>query len=282
MNPIDRPGTYRGHPTEVAVNTTKNGFPQLVIRLAADDLYDGETSEWTPWSEYGQDIIGYFALFGAKGKCLNFEQVQKALGWDGASFANLDQLEDLEARTCQFRVKWDKYNGTTALKVSWIDAADATPGGAGLRKVDTTVLTALDAQYAGQLVRKKITPKKAPTSKPVLPSAAKPTLTAEKPVAETTPETVEESKPADAPPPPRATRGKKTGGGLPTSCSHEGAWGKVCELKMASVTDDQLSAAWLKAVDTVAGEDVDVEDVTQDQWATIRDQVLDVIPSMPF
>lgn len=283
MSQIDREGTFRGHALELAVNTTKNGFPQLVIKFAADELHDEETREWEPWAEYEQEIIGYFVLFGAKGKCLNFEQVQKAFGWDGVSFAGLDQLEGLDNIVLQLRVEWDEYDGVKNLKAVWIDAADAVPGGAGLRKIDTTVLKAMDVQYAGQMGTKKITPKKAPKGKPTAPpKKGKPKPKVEEPTPE--PDLVDDSPIATSPPAPRARRSKKkeTGSGLPDSCTREEAWGKVCELKMASVTDDQLSEAWVATVDTIAGEDTDPNDVTPEQWAEIRNNVLDAIPSIPF
>lgn len=270
MAQIDREGTFRGHALELAVNTTKNGFPQLVVKFAAEELHNAEEAQWESWAEYAQEIIGYFVLFGAKGKCLNYEQVQKALGWDGVSFADLDGLEDLETRRFQLRVEWDEYNGTKALKAVWIDAADATPGGAGLRKLEAPALTALDAKFAGQLGAKKITPKSAPKGKPKVPAS---------------PEKAPQAEPPKTSPPARARRTKEEndgGSGLPTSCSREDAWAKICELKMASVTDDQLSEAWVATIDKVVGADVDGSDISSDQWATIRDKVLDTIPSIRF
>lgn len=288
MPQIEREGTYRGHATEVAVNTTKNGFPQLVLKFVADEWYgeadDASEASWVPWAEYEADIIGYFVLFGAKGKCLNFEQVQKAFpNWSGASFADLDQLDVTDSKL-QLRVEWEEYEGKENLKAVWIDAADAVPGSAGLQKLDSTALKTLDAKFAGQMGGKKTTPKKAPKGKPTLPPTRTPKV--EKPEAIIEEPKAETAAPVEAPPTSakKPARGKKKakGSGLAASCTREEAWSKVCELKMASVTDDQLSAAWVEIADKVAGEDTDPADITTEQWATIRDEVLTVIPSIPF
>jgi len=296
--PINRPGTYRGYASECAVNTTKNGFPQLVLRFVAKEFYDvdaefGEEPSWVDWSEYEADLVVYFVLFGAKGKCLNFEQVQKALDWDGVSFSDLDQ-SDWSSTEFQVNIEEEEFEGTRRLKGKWIDAHDASPGGMGLRKLEAPALAALDAQFAGQLTGKKITPKKAPKGKPIVPpkEKSKPKAKAPEPESESGPESELESESTVIPEPAlpkaevphRATRSKSKNKpeDWPESCSRDAAWQKVCELKMASVTDDALSAAWLESVDAIAGPDADVSDVTEEQWGKIRNKVLEVIPSIPF
>jgi len=290
--PINRPGTYRGRASEVAVNTTKNGFPQLVIRFEADEYYDenaefGEQPDWVNWTEYEADLVVYFVLFGEKGKCLNFEQVQKAFNWDGTSFSSLDQ-GDWGDTAFQVRIESEEYDGVVRLKGKWIDAYDASPGAQGLKKLDTPALAALDAQFAGQMAGKKVTPKKAPKGKPVVPPKAKPKSKSKpKPKVKQEDPVVEQDTPSDPKPQPevphRATRSKDKEKEWPSFCSRDVAWQKVCELKMASVTDDELSAAWLGSIDSVTGDpDIDVDDITEKQWAAIRDKVLEIIPSIPF
>ena len=45
---IDRPGTFRGQIQERGVGETKNGYPQFVLRVLADEYYDDQTDPANP------------------------------------------------------------------------------------------------------------------------------------------------------------------------------------------------------------------------------------------
>jgi hypothetical protein len=159
MNAVDRPGTYKGTITEAAVTETKNGYPQFTGRFLAAEFYDEETQTWVPWAAYSQEILGFFVLYTKKDEkwveLLNAQQIKKALGWDGASFADLAN-GDYSQTIVMFRVEPREYNGNTTLNVTWIDAADANPT-RQLQKYDATKLKELDGKFSGVLTGK--TPK---------------------------------------------------------------------------------------------------------------------------
>lgn len=290
MPAIDRPGTFRGMLTEHAASQTKNGFPQLVCRLKATEYYDEDAGVWQNWTEYDMDIVAYFVLFSNKGPCLNYKQVQLALGWDGGSFASLDG-GDWSTCVVQFRVEWHEYDGNKTLRVNWIDAQDAEPGRT-IKKLDAKDLQALDAKFRTAV--KPATPASAPKGRPTPPpppATADPTPAAENeaaPAPATAAPTPDAPSGAPSDPPAAAKKRKKkskkdaTVTGLPTACTKIDAWGKVAELKTDTVTDEKLAEAWLAACDEVAGEDSDEGKITTEQWATIRDKTLDRIDHLPF
>jgi hypothetical protein len=298
---IDRVGTFRGTILEHAVSTTKNGFPQFVVKVQATEYYDEEGQAWVPWSEYEAQITGFLVLFAEK-VCLNHEQVQKAVGWDGVSYAGLNDL-DLKGKVVLFRVEENTYEGKTNIQMRWIDSADADPTRT-LKKLDPAALKGLDAKFAV----KKAAPAKAPVKAPTPPPratpkpAADPTPAASEPATDgpseqsTTPPVSEPATPATSPtapsgkpseppkPPARRGRPPKAKGpadGLPTVCGKDDAWAKVVELKTDACTDDMLGEAWVNAAEAVAP-DIDEADITPDQWAVIRDRTLDKIPHIPF
>lgn len=288
LTTIDRVGTFRGTPQEWAVNTSTNGFPQFVCRFMATEFYDSENEVWMPWTEYGMEITAYLVLFGNKGPCLNHTQVQKALGWDGASFAALDSA-DWSTAVVQFRVEDHEYQGQTKKQVSWIDAHDAEPG-TSIKKLDSKGLKDLDAKFKAAKPAATAPASAAPKGKPATPPKPPATPAAAK---DPTPDAndVPESPPSDAPsePPAAPKKGKKgkkdaevDSTGLAKACSKTEAWAKVAELKLDEVTDDQLNEAWLESCGEILGEEGNEDDLTQSQWAAIRDKTLDRIPHCPF
>ncbi|KKL20796.1 hypothetical protein LCGC14_2451860, partial [marine sediment metagenome] len=157
MGPIDREGTFRGTPVEWAVSETKNKYPQFVVRLMATEKWV-ETAEemealgvtepsWVPWAEYEQSMVGYLVLFNNDGPIFNYEQVQAALGWDGASFSGLSEANHLDT-TVLFRVEENTYQDVTRLQIAWIDEKDASIERT-LRALDPEKLKALDSRYVG-------------------------------------------------------------------------------------------------------------------------------------
>ncbi len=285
---LDRVGTFRGRVVDHAVSETKkSGLPQLVAKIEATEYFDEKPEEpenpgeWVDWSEYEMQTTAYLVLFGADGRpCLNLEQCQKAFGWDGESFASLNDM-DLAGVRFQFRVEDETYDGQTRRKVVWIDDSDATPGQT-IKKLDAKGLKALDGRYAGQLGGKAKAPAgKPPTAAPKSPAkAAAPTpAPAPEPESDTTVE------PEAAPPkaPPKAKKAKaKTAASTPMT--KDLAWESVMELKTEAVENDALAEAWTTSCDEVMGEDWDWNEnpATAKQWTAIRDATLDKIPHIPF
>ena len=119
---IDRPGTFRGKLLDWGVSESRGGFPQFVARFAALEYWDEEANQYMPWAEYGQEMQGYFVLYGKDEKgawkeLLNAKQIKEALGWDGLSFESLAN-GDYSETLVLFRVEDSEYNGNRSLKVS--------------------------------------------------------------------------------------------------------------------------------------------------------------------
>lgn len=291
---IDRVGAYRGTITEGGVTTTKNGFPQYAARFHATQRYVDEKGEmehfgltepgWVDWSEYDQEMVGYLVLFGEDKNnpgqhkpIFHFEALQRALGWDGASFASLATL-DTSKSLVTFWVDENEYNGVTSLRVNGIDAGDAAPT-RGLRALDSAGLKDLDARFAGSLVTKKAAPAKPASA--AKPAAAKPAYTP--PGKEAT------AKPAATAPATTAAPAAKKPGKPPAKpapvaepaqdapfeggeMTKDDAWDHVITNR-GTATEDAVAEAWLSQCDAVAP-GVDEAKITNAQWGAIAAAVL--------
>jgi len=294
MAQINRPGTFRGIPQEWGVSESRNGFPQFVVRLLATEYFDeageiegNEPGTWTPW-DYGDEITAFLILFNDKGPIFHVDALKAALGWDGTSFANLNNNEWSES-VIQFRVVSEEFEGVTRLKVQAVNPQDAEPGRM-IKKLDADDLKDLDAKFKGLLGGAKVAPKSAkPTapaspkpSAPATPRSADPTSAAED-APSTTPEpNAPTPSPAAPPAAPKKSgkKGKSKKAKPPADkCTKEEAWELVHKLKTEKVTDEMIAEAWLEAADGI-GPDEDA--YTPEQWAQIRDKTLDQIDHIPF
>lgn len=301
---IDREGAFRGKVLEKAVGQSKGGFPQLMLRLSALEMWEENAEvegggQWVDWSEYGQSMLGYFVLYNDSGPLLNAEQVQKALGWAGDSFAALDSL-DVSEKTVMFRVADHEYNGKNKLQIEWIDAEDA-PVTRTLTSLDAAKLTDLDKKFG--LTGKKPTPVKSapkPTVAGKAPAApAKPAAAAGSTPAPSAPATTKPavaSKPALTKPPttskPPAKPAKATtvteetssesseSSALPAECTKDAAWEYIFKKKNEGTPDDDVANAFMAACDTV-GKD-DEADFTTTDWAAVRDHAANALSIVPF
>ena len=280
MGQIDREGTFRGHIIDKSFGMSKGGFPQFVARLQAAEMYDPETEQWLDWSKYDEtEMVGYFILVGKDGNMtFNAEKLQKAVGWSGGSFSELEQA-DYSDMLVQFRVGYGKGEFADRLGVNSIDHADADPSNS-LKKLDPAEIKALDAKFAAAL--KKFSggpkPKTVPAGKPEPPKATKPA----KPAAP-------KSKPPAAPKaepekPAEADAEAKAGGiaahlGLPATCANaDEAWAQVEQHVGKELPTAHIEEAWLKAVEDLGGEDaVEKEGI----WANVRDIVLETMAEDP-
>lgn len=288
---IDSEGSYRGPIREAAVSTTKKGFPQLVVRMEAAEKYIESSAEmehfeidepgWVDWSAYGEDIIGYFVLCNDEKPLLNMEQVMKATGWDGSSFAALDAM-DLEGHIVQFRVAENEYDGQVRMQAEWIDEADA-PLNRELSSLDSDKLKDLDSKFKSFMTDKKAAPKAAkPAAKgktkakakdeskkeaePKSKTKAKPKAkaappTSSKPPAKAEEEVSDKDIPFDA---------SKTVFGEVSDNNDEAkveVWTHVCENDNDAGTD-AVSDAWIAASREVGG-DREESEFTSDDWVRV-------------
>jgi hypothetical protein len=247
------------------VTETKNGYPQFTGRFQATQFYDEETQAWVPWAEYEQEILGFFVLYTKKDEkwveLLNAQQIKKALGWDGVSFADLAN-GDYSKIEVMFRVEPREYNGNTTLNVTWIDAADANPT-RQLQKYDATKLKELDSKFNGVLAGKKPTPASAkPAGAVTPPKRGRPAGAKALPPA--SPASTGTAAPTAPPANPI---------GPPKGCTKDEAWVAVTtnSVRDKDVTDEKLAEAWLaEAAKIGKGED----EFTPADWATVRDAVV--------
>ena len=288
MGPIDRIGTFRGTPTEWAVGKTKNEYPQFVVRLMATEKWIESTEEmeafkltepgWLSWSEYEQSIVAYLVLFNNDGPIFNYDQVQTALGWDGASFSGLAEM-DHAGKTVLFRIEENTYGGTTRLQVAWIDEKDA-PIERTLRALDPDKLRDLDSKYAGMLNTKKVTPasfqapenRAAPKATSPAPPAGRPTPSPStatipptgsgQPTGSKTPPTT--GPPADEAPPANLPPAE--------TCTMDEAW---IAIQHAAKDDDKAASIWVEAAEAVGIENQ--ESATNGDWANVRAKGLTMI-----
>lgn len=300
FTPIDRIGAFRGKPKEWTLSKSKNGFPMFNIHVAATERYVDQPEEmaafnltepgWVPWADYNQETVGHLCLFNAEKALLNYEQVQKALGWDGASLAALAS-GDWSNTTILFQMEENEYNGETSIRMNWIDAADASPT-RGLQALDADGLKDLDSKFKGMMkAPAKAAPAKAGPAKPVAPvppgKSPVPPGTAAKPAA--TP-TSKMTAPAPAPKPstPAPAAGASPSKAPPQKAvkaetapfvatykdgmeGRDAVWNAV-SAKQGTASDDTMATLWFDACEKVAPGVLE-DGITGAQWAKIAEEM---------
>lgn len=264
MVKLTQDGTYRGKILEHGVSETKNGYPQFVAHLAALEIWDDDKEQWVDFSEYDAGMMGYFVLIGGDAKpLLNMDQVMKATGWDGQSFAALDNM-DLSKTIVQFQVAWNEYDGKESLQVSWIDHEDATPG-IKVKKLDQKELKSLDAKYGATL--------KAASGKATPVASKKKSVPT--PLMTATEATSEKPKRGRGRPPKKVEESE-----IVTS-DIEDAWGAFAEHAGKMKLDgDHMNKIWLSTVENIVGEK-DEDDITGEEWGQIKTALLNC-DGIPF
>lgn len=292
MGQIDRAGTFRGNIVESSFGLSKNGFPQFIARLQADEMFlpgeNGEPGQWVDWSKYDEtEIIGYFILAGKDGQFgKNAEQLRKSIGWSGTSFSELDETDYSEIKV-QFRVKLSIYNNKPDHQVCWIDHADADPN-TTLRKMEKSEVKSLDAKWAKafKAFSGGTKPKSVPAGKPtppVSPSSAVAAGTSEPatpPKRRGRPPLTKPVAPESEKPVVETPVGIAAHLGLPATCvDAEEAWSQVEEYVSKDFPKTQVEETWLKAVEDLGGPEV-IEKTGN--WATVRDIVLETMTDDPI
>ena len=248
---IDRIGTFKATVVDHGVSITTNGYPQFVAKFSATEIWDEEESKWVDWSDYDQQITGYLVLFGAKGETLNCQSLKKVLNWDGNSFKTLAE-GDYSSTVVQIRVAEHTYKDKTSLQVDWIDAQDAVPG-ASVKKLDTSELAALDAEYSKLLKAggKKAAP--ATASKPSKPKPPAKTTAVQDEMDKLLDKPVEEDSHPVVSGPPEEDMGTESPEIKPMTKSE--CWNEILSTVPGSDDDPKvvadISAAWTEAVKTV-------------------------------
>lgn len=271
---IDRVGTYRGVITEKGMGATKNGFPQLVVRVKATERYVDDKAElaelgleapaWVDWSGYDAEMVGYLILSyvdkktGEDTESFLCDGICRATGWDGSAYSTLRQM-DVNGTAVTFWVEENEYQGNTRLQIAALDDANAEPR-RGLRMMDASEVQALDARFAGLLAARKAKAKTAPAKAPAK-APPKATATPNGAVKVTTPTPNAAVKAG----PPKVT--------APKGETMEAAWDRAEKALKGKVSEEVMAERWMKAAATVAP-GVDDSEITPAQWAKIADTVI--------
>jgi hypothetical protein len=269
MRLIQNEGYYKGKVVDGGLGESSGGFPQIVLSLVAEEIYDAASDQYVPADPEANQINYYGVLIDSKSKeTLNCKQLKKITGWDGASFVDLAGVNFAEL-PIQFRVEPHTYNENTTLQVSWIDEPGASPV-RGVNKLDADGVKALHAKYAGILASTKTAPKAVSAPKSAPPAAAKPAVPA-KPVMKA-PVAPTAAAPKKGPGRPRvAPATAPTGVG---KCTGDEAWAACNSLKRDDVTEDKLAEVWAQAINDTTG-DINTPDdkISPEQWFQIKEDV---------
>ncbi len=267
MPPLTDEGHYRGLITEHGVNVTRvQGLPQFVVSVVVTAQHEPADDTWNEaWADYQQVLTGYFVLVSKNKKdeivkCLSYDQVMEATGWDGETYAGLAAM-DLRGVEVQFQAQNDTYEGKTTLKMNWISAVGSS---IGLKKLTGQDLTDLDAKFGGIVTPKKKAPVKATkpkATKRAAPPAPKPSVM-EQPIP----------KPPVAEPPP-TTEGQADEPDV-TPCTDREAYDACMKNNAAQenpVPQTTLDDYWAS---NVLKYSANPEAVKNTEWPVIRNAVL--------
>lgn len=178
MSKIKEEGDFRGSILSSAAGLTKNDYPQAIMELQAEEVYEkNETGgEWVPLPEPFETIVAYLVLIGKDGTMTKgAESVQSAMGWSGKSFAELND-KDFSDTKIQFHVEDNEYPpGIFKMQVRWINPFDSDPN-RSIKKLDKAAVKNLDAKHGAALRSfSKKAPKKTAASPVATPAAKKET-----------------------------------------------------------------------------------------------------------
>lgn len=141
-------GIYVAEPTAIAIEEKSTGSVQANVQFKLVEYRgtDGKSSEPCDLT-----FTAYMNLVTKAGTLneINARAFRESLGWDGASFAALANM-DLAGRQCQAVIGDEKdQNGTTVKRIKFINPIDYVPG-ANVTS-DPNVVQSLDAKYGAML-----------------------------------------------------------------------------------------------------------------------------------
>jgi len=179
----NREGLFHAYPVEIGLDQQgANKLACYSIRFAIfEELQSGQ---WVDVAGENMDISGWFYLETKAGAVNDFavEALKAAFGWDGRDpFWLQDNAEALREHPVQIKLAFEEYNGSTSLKVQFLNPYGATGG--AVSKADDTTRREITNRLAPRL-RALTGGTPAPAPKPAgrpTPPAAAPAATAAPP-----------------------------------------------------------------------------------------------------
>jgi hypothetical protein len=174
----NREGLFHGYPVEIGLGETQQNrlLQAVILDRLTEELVGGQ---WVDIAGENLEITGYHILE-KRDHSLNdntVEALKSALGWDGRDpFWLQDSAAELAQKPVQVKLGFEEYNGSTTLKVQFLNPYGSRPGGIPraddeLRRNVTNRLGAKFRALAGGTPANAPKPAGKPTSAP----AAKPT-----------------------------------------------------------------------------------------------------------
>lgn len=153
MNMPKEEGRYLASPKEWGVEeNTKTGTVGFSCLFALNSQWDGE--QWVDRTMEDLEITGFFNLIKKDGQPNEYsiQSLRDALGWSGASFADLngDGWYN-DAIEVQLVLKNEEYEGKTRLKVRYLNPRDYEGGNGGVKKAADSEIQNLDSKYGPAL-----------------------------------------------------------------------------------------------------------------------------------
>lgn len=144
--PIDRPGTFRGNIIDFGLREEQSGAVAVTLKVALNQMWTGH--EWVDWSQYDQEVEGFYYIIDRKG--LNQNKVNalcRNAGWDG----DLDSIiqQKWEPKPIGLTVEASEYKNQIQYRVGFINDYERTPGAASNLTPESA--QALKAKYGAQL-----------------------------------------------------------------------------------------------------------------------------------
>lgn len=264
MGLINTTGYFKGTIISGALGVSSGELPQEEWALKATEIYDGEGEEYLPVDDEHDEITAYLPLRNHNRKeSKNCQQVKKIIGWDGASFSELREMDRTDI-PLSFRVEYGNGDYADRLGVGWVDMPDATPG----RSVSTITkedADALQVRYADVMTK---APVKAVSAKGKGRVAAAAARTTKPPTGK------KGDKPKGRPTIPKTTTPEVTNSAPIGECSADDAYNACFELKRDDVSEQTLNELWQDEVKKV---NKDETKITPEEWFKIKETLLVVV-----
>ncbi len=127
----NREGLFNAYPAEIGLD--EQGNSNLACYTILFRIFEEkQNGQWVDVAGENMEITGWFYLETKDGRTNDFtiEAIKAAFGWDGRDpFWLQDNTEALREHPVQLKLGWEAYNGSTNLKVQFLNPYGSTGGG---------------------------------------------------------------------------------------------------------------------------------------------------------